>query len=310
MLDLLKKAFNNFVEGIKKSAEKPSDKVNIVKKAIAKIAKIKLSEREIDAILDDLEWSLLEADVAVDLAAEIREKLTALLSEKEFTDIDREVKEIIRSLLLSYFVKPFEINPTKKPYVIAFFGTNGSGKTTTIAKIAYLLKKRGYSVVISASDTFRAGAIEQLETHAKRLNVPIVKGQYGSDPTAVAYDAVNYAKSRNIDVVLIDTAGRQEVNLNLMRQLEKLVRVIKPDLKIYVVESTVGNAGYNQLKRYSELIGIDAVIITKFDLDAKGGIALSVGRIANAPIIYVGVGQEYEDLKPFNPEEFVNAVVG
>jgi len=192
--------------------------------------------------------------------------------------------------------------PSKKPYVICFLGINGSGKTTTLAKVGYLLKKNGLSSVFAASDTFRAAAIQQLENHAKRLGIKIIKHDYGADSAAVGYDAIEHAKSKNIDVVLIDSAGRLHSNKNLMDELKKLIRVTKPDLKVFVGEMITGNDCIEQAQKFEELVGIDAVILTKSDVDEKGGTAISIGYVLKKPIIMLGNGQGYDDLVKFDKD--------
>jgi len=197
-----------------------------------------------------------------------------------------------------------------EPYVIVFVGINGTGKTTTIAKIAQLLTGKGYSVVLACSDTYRAGSIEQLEEHAKRLGVRMIKHQYGADPAAVAYDTISHAKANGINVVLIDTAGRIQTDKNLMNELAKIKRVINPDLTILVVDALTGNDAVMQAEEFHKSVGIDAAILTKIDADTKGGSALSVTHITGKPIIYVGTGQKYRDLEEFKPEKFTKMILG
>ena len=193
----------------------------------------------------------------------------------------------------------------KDPFVILFCGINGTGKTTTIAKIATFLKENDLSCVLAAGDTFRAASIEQLETHAKKLKVPIVKSNYGSDPASVAHDAISYAKKNKIQAVLIDTAGRLHSNTNLMDEMKKIVRVAKPDLKIFVGESLTGNDIIEQVKSFNWSIGIDGIILTKADIDERGGTALSVGFVTKKPILYLGTGQEYDKIEVFDKKKFI-----
>jgi fused signal recognition particle receptor len=195
-----------------------------------------------------------------------------------------------------------------KPYIISFIGVNGSGKTTSMAKLAYLLQKNNLSVVFAASDTFRAAAIQQLQEHADKLGVKMIRHDYESDPAAVAFDAIQHAKSKGIDVVLIDTAGRLHVNDNLMNELKKLIRVNKPDLKIFVGESITGNDCVEQAKLFNEVVGIDAIILAKADVDEKGGAAVSVSYVTKKPIIYLGTGQKYDDLQEFKPEIIIKNI--
>ena len=189
-----------------------------------------------------------------------------------------------------------------------FVGPNGHGKTTSIAKLSYLLKQNNLSVVFAAADTFRAASIEQLEKWGEKTNSKVIKQQYGSDPAAVCFDAIKHAKAKGIDVVLIDTAGRSELNTNLMEQLRKIVRVANPDLKIYVGEALAGNAAVEEAKKFNEIIDIDGVIMSKTDCDVKGGSILSISYETKKPILFMGVGQELNDLKPFNKQWFLDKI--
>jgi fused signal recognition particle receptor len=198
---------------------------------------------------------------------------------------------------------------TNEPYVIVFVGINGTGKTTSIAKVAKLLMKKGYSVILACSDTYRAGSIEQLEEHAKRLGVRMIKHKYGADPAAVAYDAIAHAKAHGVSVVLIDTAGRIQTNKNLMNELGKIKRVINPDLTVLTVDALTGNDAVMQAKEFHKSVGIDGTILTKVDADVKGGAALSVTYVTEKPIVFIGTGQEYEDLEEFSPERFTQMIL-
>ena len=202
-----------------------------------------------------------------------------------------------------------EKQKTKEPCVIVFVGINGTGKTTTIAKIAKLLIKQEYSVVLACSDTYRAGAIEQMEEHARRLGVRTIKHQYGSDAAAVAFDAVHHAKTRGINAVLIDTAGRIQTDINLMREMEKIVRVITPDLVLFIGDALTGNDAIMQAEEFNKFVDINASILTKVDADAKGGAAISIAYVTKKPIIFLGTGQKYEDLEPFKPDSFINQIL-
>jgi len=198
----------------------------------------------------------------------------------------------------------------EKPYRILFLGPNGAGKTTSIAKLTFFLQNQGFKVLWAAGDTFRAASIEQLEKHAERLKVRVVKHQYGADPAAVAFDAVKSAKSKGIDVVLIDSAGRQETNRNLMGELEKIARVAQPDLKIYVGEAFTGQSLLQQAKEYNKTVGIDGFILSKIDCDSKGGTTISLLYKIGNPILFVGTGQEYKDLEKFEPEFVLKRIIG
>ncbi len=268
-----------------------------------------------------MEIELLEADVALEVVeALLNEIKNELVGKKISPDDDVEeivldaIKNAIRNILSQEKIDLEEVirknKEIGKPTVIVFVGINGTGKTTTIAKLAYKLKNKGYRVVLAAGDTFRAGAIEQLEEHAKRVGVRVIKHKPGSDSAAVIYDAIEHAKAKNIDVVLADTAGRQATNINLMEEIKKVVRVTKPDLVIFVGDALTGNDAVYQAKEFDEAVGIDGVILTKVDADAKGGAALSIGYAIGKPILYLGVGQRYEDLIEFSPEILINRIFG
>ena len=191
-----------------------------------------------------------------------------------------------------------------------FVGINGTGKTTTLAKIAHMLQKNKFSVVVAAADTYRAGAIEQLREHTNRLNLKLIAQNYGSDPAAVARDSVLYAKSHKIDCVLIDTAGRMQTSKNLMDQISKITKVVNPDLKIFVGDALAGNDTVNQAREFYEYVKFDGAILTKSDADARGGSAISIVKVTSAPVLYLGVGQEYDDLKPFDKDSFLETIFG
>ncbi len=280
-----------------------------------------LKEKDIDEILFDLEISLLESDVATEVIDSIKSDLKEKLIG---TSVDKnEIEKFIRDSLIEIISKLFDDagkidilsnidskKATKQPYIILFVGINGTGKTTTLAKLAYMLKNAKYSIVVAAADTFRAGAIEQLKEHMNKLNLKLVAQNYGSDPAAVARDAVLYAKSHDTDCVLIDTAGRMQTSTNLMDQIEKITKVVNPDMKIFVGDSLAGNDTVNQAREFFEHVKFNGSILTKSDADARGGAALSIVKITSTPILFMGVGQEYPDLKPFDKESFLNAVFG
>jgi fused signal recognition particle receptor len=202
-----------------------------------------------------------------------------------------------------------EINSKKEnkggPFVVVFLGINGTGKTTTVAKVANLLHKNGLSVVLAASDTHRAGAIEQLGEHARRLSLKMIHQRYGADPSAVARDAVEYGKKHRVDAILIDTAGRMQTAKNLMDEISKIVQVVKPDLRIFIGDSLAGNDAINQSKEFFAYTKFDGAILTKTDADAKGGAIISISYLTSKPIIYLGVGQNYDDIIPFDVDTFV-----
>ena len=275
-----------------------------------------LKEKDIDDILFQLEISLLESDVSIEVIDSIKSDLKQKLigSKVNKNEIENFVKNSLIQNISSLFEASGSINIMQKiqakknsiePYVILFVGINGTGKTTTLAKIAYLLQKSKFSVVIAAADTFRAGAIEQLKEHSNRLNLKFIAQNYGSDPAAVARDAVLYAKSHKIDCVLIDTAGRMHTARNLLKEIEKIARVCKPNLKLFVGESITGNDAVEQVKSFNWSIGIDGIVLTKADIDEKGGTSLSVSYVTKKPILYLGTGQDYDAIEVFDKEKFI-----
>jgi len=275
-----------------------------------------LSENEINELLGKLEIDMLESDVAYEVAQNILTDLRQQLANekvKRATDTSdiiigkfkQSIEDVFaKAVTIDVFSKIAEKNSTGQPYVITFLGINGTGKTTTIAKFANMLKKKGLSVVIAAGDTHRAGAIEQVSEHADRLGIKVVSQRYGSDPAAVARDAVIYAKTHHINIVMVDTAGRIQTSKNLMDEMTKIVRVVKPDLKIFVGDALAGNDAISQAKEFLSATDFDGVILTKIDADARGGAALSIASVTGRPILYLGVGQEYDDLIPFEPSFF------
>ncbi len=283
-------------------------------KIFSKIGVTKITQEQVDEIFLDLEMILLENNVALEVVDEIKKGLSKDLvgTEIKKEDIEKKITESLKSTILSVLQNPEdlikEIKNSEGVYTIIFFGINGSGKTTSIAKLAHKLKKQGISVTLAAADTFRAAAVEQLEIHAKNLGVPIIKGQYNSDPTSVAFDAKVYSEKNKIKCLLIDTAGRMYTKENLMKQMEKIIRVIKPNKKIFVGESTTGNDMIEQIKTFNEAIGIDGIILSKTDVDERGGTALSVSYVTKKPIYFLGTGQEYSDLEEFSKEHFIKSI--
>ncbi len=278
----------------------------------------KLKARVLDDVLSELEIILMESDVALpvvdEITAALKNELEGIkLRRKEDVGnfIEEALKNAIRNVLATNTVNFDEYLKTHdKPIVIMFVGVNGTGKTTTIAKMVQYLRDRGLSSVIAASDTFRAGAIEQLEVHASRLGVKLIKHQAGGDPAAVAYDAVEHARARRRDVVLIDTAGRMQTNKNLMDEMKKIRRVAKPHMIIFVGDSLAGNDAVEQASRFNEAVDIDCAVLSKIDSDARGGAALSIAHAVGKPILFVGTGQEYTDLTPFSADWMVTRLFG
>jgi len=287
-----------------------------------RVAKTELKGKDLDNVLDEFQLSLIENDVAVSAADFISNELKQKLKDVQFarfTDPRTRVKVILQEVLLSLLQRAgqldiFALIDKKKsigePAVLVFIGINGTGKTTSIAKLAYVLQKKGRTVILAASDTYRSGSIEQLEEHARRIGVRVIKHQYGADPAAVAFDAVNYAKAHRINVVLIDTAGRMQNNKNLLEEMRKIVRVTNPDLTMLVVDALTGNDAVEQGKVFSEAVKIDGIILAKLDADVKGGSAISLSYIMGKPVALVGTGQKYEDLEPFQAEAIVKNLIG
>jgi len=276
-----------------------------------------IDESKLDDLLWDLEIGLLESDVAYsvidsikkDIKEEIKNTPFARMRSGDF--VETVLKNAISHVLTSSDFDFDEfINKSKKPIVIMFIGVNGTGKTLSIAKIAKLLQKQGKTCVMAAGDTFRAGAIDQLTIHANNLGVKIVKHGPGSDPAAVAYDAIEHAKAKHKDVVLLDTAGRMQTNSNLMDEMAKIKRIAKPDLILFVGDALSGNDAVEQAKRFNEVVGIDGVILTKVDTDAKGGSSLSIAYTIGKPLLFIGVGQEYDDQIPFDAKWMVENIFG
>lgn len=279
-----------------------------------------ISEKDIDDVMFELELSLLEGDVAMEVAEKIinsvKEDLVGrkIKRRNDVAEFTREaLKKAISDILdvegkdIKELVKNRE---NGEPVKLMFVGINGTGKTTTIAKIATYFMKENYNSVIAASDTFRAGAIEQITHHADKIGVKIIKHQRGADPAAVAYDAVEHAKAKDKDLVLIDTAGRMQTNVNLMDEMKKIKRVVNPDMIIYVGDALTGNDAVEQAHKFDEAVGVDGIILTKADADARGGAALSIGYIIHKPILFLGVGQAYEDIMEFKPEWMVDQIFG
>jgi len=292
-----------------------------LKGLVNKVTTTELKAENLHPVLSEFKISLVENDVAFPVAEQICDKMEKRLDGvqvKRLEDRKKIVEKNLREVLLEIMLTNNKTDllaaiedkrKKNEPFVIVFVGINGTGKTTTIAKIARFLNKKGYSVVLACSDTYRAGSIEQLEEHAKRLGIRMIKHKYGADPAAVAYDTINHAKAHGIDVALIDTAGRMQTNRNLMNELAKIKRIVNPDLTILTVDSLTGNDAVMQAEEFHKSVGVDATILTKVDADIKGGSALSVTYVTQKPILFIGTGQTYEDLEEFNPEKFVQMIM-
>jgi fused signal recognition particle receptor len=292
-----------------------------LKGLVNKVTTTELKSENLRPILSEFKISLAENDVALPVAERICDEMEKRLDGvqvKRLEDrkgiVEKNLREVLLEIMLTNnridLLKAVEEKRKKsEPFVIAFVGINGTGKTTTVAKVARFLNKKGFSVVLGCSDTYRAGSIEQLEEHSKRLGIRMVKHKYGADPAAVAYDTIEHAKAHAINVVLIDTAGRMQTNQNLMNELAKVKRVVNPDLTILTVDSLTGNDAVMQAEEFHKSVGVDATILTKVDADIKGGSALSVTYVTKKPILFIGVGQRYDDLEEFVPEKFVQMIL-
>jgi fused signal recognition particle receptor len=305
MFGSIRKSFTKFVEGIS-----------------SKLGTREIKAEDLEEPLNSLLLELAESDVAYSTAEQIVSNLKSHLLGKRIRkeeDVSSAMMESLKELIMNFVKEPnFDMidsalnkcKERKEPYVVVFMGVNGVGKTTSIAKVAYMAKKRGLTPLIVAGDTFRAGSQEQLEVHANRIGVPIIKAKYGSDSASVVFDAINYAKKRNICLVLVDTAGRMHIDKDLVEELKKVIRVASPDLKLLVIDSLTGNDAVEQAKKYDEEIGVDGYILTKADADTKGGSALSVVFETGKPIMFVGVGQNYEDIIPFSKNWLISLLLG
>ncbi|MBI2628855.1 signal recognition particle-docking protein FtsY [Candidatus Pacearchaeota archaeon] len=294
--------------------EEPEEKQGFFSRLIklpTKLNTVRLDQETFNEFFEKLEAILLENNVALSVVDKIREDMEKRLVNIEIKKdrLEQEIKNTLKESILEILIPPFDlIEIVKKKegaFVIVFFGINGSGKTTTIAKLASLLQKNKISCVFAAADTFRAASIEQLEKHGNNLNIKVIKQNYGADPAAVAFDAIQYANAHSIKAVLIDTAGRMHTKSDLLKEMEKIIRVAKPDLKVFVAESITGNDAVEQAKNFNDSAGIDGVILTKADVDEKGGTAISIGHVTNKPILFLGTGQNYNDLQKFDPNEVI-----
>ena len=301
-------------EKLDKGLEKTKESV------FSKLTRIVAGKSKVDAeVLDDLEEVLITSDVGVQTTVKIIERIESRVAKDKFlgtSELNSILREEISELLSenhSEELQDFSI-PNKRPYVIMVVGVNGVGKTTTIGKLAYQLKKKGFSVVLGAADTFRAAAIEQLEIWSERVDVPIVKQKMGSDPASVAFDTLQSASIQGADVVIIDTAGRLHNKVNLMNELGKVKKVMQkivPDAPheiLLVLDASTGQNAIEQAKQFSLATDVNALALTKLDGTAKGGVAIGVSDQFKIPIKYIGVGEGIEDLQPFNKGEFVDSL--
>jgi len=283
----------------------------VLSRFVSKASRILHSREKLEELLEELKLELLASDVAYEVAEEVKAKVLEMVSEVRS---EEDLIKSLRSVIESYFksVEYFDLLSEArmyKPYKIVFLGINGVGKTTTIAKIALMFKENGFKPIMVAADTFRAGAQEQLRIHGSKIGVPVFSGKYGADPASIAYDAINYAVNRGFNVILIDTAGRMHVDVDLVEELKKIVRVVKPHRKILIVDALTGNDAVEQARVFNESVGVDAVIVTKVDAYEKGGVPLSVVYAIRKPILMLGTGQGYKDLKYFDVNEFLDTIL-
>ncbi len=281
-----------------------------------------LSEKDLDEVVFNFQLSLIESDVAQSVAEALTNEVQKSL---EGTKVDRSAdpSEVVGQRLSAILEEAFSkagtvdlaANVREKakragdPYVILFLGINGTGKTTTVAKVASFMQRNGISVVCAAGDTHRPGAIEQLTEHAGRLSLKVVSQRYGADPAAVGRDGVLYAKAHHADCLLIDTAGRMQTNQNLMEEMAKIVRVVNPDFRIFVADALTGNDAVSQAELFNQHVGFDGAVLTKADADVRGGAALSIVYTTGKPVIFLGVGQNYDDLVPFDTRQFLDSLL-
>jgi len=311
--DKLEKSIEKTIDKSKKELDQSLEETietPIEEKGFFSKFKKRLTDEKFEELFEELEMILLQNNVAYEAVQSIKLSLgTKLIGQppKE-VDLAKELKESTESILINpqNFLETIkESLEIKKPFVILFAGINGSGKTTTIAKVANYLQKNKLSVCLAAADTFRAAAIQQLEEHANKLKVPIIKKDYDSDPASVGFEAIAHAKKNKIDVVLIDTAGRMQNRDSLMKEIEKISRVTKPNMTIFLGESITGNDATEQAKAFNDAINITGIILSKADVDEKGGTAISVSHITKKPILFLGTGQEYNDLEPFEKKKLI-----
>ncbi len=306
-----KKILGGAIEENEKEAPVDHEKIGLMQKIKAAVIEQEfiIDEKSLKEPVWELEMALLESDVALPVAEKIVYSVKNELvgsRRKIGSDTGKIVENALRHAISKVIsVESFNfdafIKSSAKPVTIVFVGVNGTGKTTTIAKMAERFKEQGYSVVIAAADTFRAGAIEQIERHAESLGIKLIKHQEGADPAAIVYDAIQFAKAKHKDVVLADTAGRMHTNINLMDQLKKVCRVNNPNLIIFVDEAIAGNDAVERARLFNDAVPFNGTILTKQDADAKGGAAISIAYTTGKPILFLGVGQSYKDLVRFDP---------
>lgn len=313
--------FDRFTKGKKETLDKGLEKTK--ENFFSKITRAVAGKSKVDDdVLDNLEEILVTSDVGVDTTLKIIERIEARVARDKYVGTD-ELTAMLReeiALLLtennSDDLSEFALPEGKKPYVIMVVGVNGVGKTTTIGKLAYQFKQKGYSVYLGAADTFRAAAVEQLDIWGKRVGVPVIKQKMGSDPASVAFDAVSSAKAHDADVVIIDTAGRLHNKINLMNELTKIKNVMgkivpgAPDEVLLVLDGSTGQNAFEQAKQFTAATEVTALAITKLDGTAKGGVVIGISDQFRIPVKYIGLGEGMEDLQVFRRREFVDSLFG
>ena len=300
------------------TAQSESEPGRLKRAAAFATGKIVIEEEDLEEPLWQLEMALLESDVEMQVAEEILETIRTKMLGETRAQVDTTaalVEEALSDALyevISVGQYDFDsrVESADSPVTIVFTGVNGVGKTTSIAKLVQYLESRGLSVVMANGDTYRAGANEQIREHAETLETKLIAHEQGGDPAAVLYDAVEYAEANDIDVVLGDTAGRLHTSNDLMAQLEKIDRVVDPDMTLFVDEAVAGQDAVERAKQFNEAAEIDGAILTKADADSNGGAAISIAYVTGKPILFLGVGQKYDDIERFNPESMVDQLLG
>ncbi|MEM1628306.1 MAG: signal recognition particle-docking protein FtsY [Desulfurococcaceae archaeon] len=285
----------------------------VFKKFIENASALLTSKGKLVELAEELKLELVSHDLAYDVAEEIISEIIHEIRSDNIRNKEQLVKKM-REMIIKYFNEAgtldlLDMAKSRKILKIVFLGVNGVGKTTTIAKVGVFLKDHGLRPLMIAADTFRAGAQEQLKKHSEKSGIPVFLGKYGADPASVAYDGIAYGLNRGFNVFLIDTAGRMHTDIDLINELRKIVRVVKPDLKVLIVDALTGNDAIEQARFFHDAVGVDAVIITKVDAYEEGGVPLSIAYVLRKPIIFIGVGQDYKDLKIFNPFEYVEKII-
>lgn len=285
---------------------------------VDKVTKREISDREIFTLLEQFKLELAANDIAWELSEQVAAKMRDALAGRKTDRFGGDVRQLLVDSFRSYLMEVLPLQDVELfgqglsesgPFVLMFVGSNGSGKSTTLAKFAQRYKRASARPLIVCADTFRAGATEQLGYHASKLGLRYLHGKHGDDPAAVAYDAVDEAIRGSYDVVLIDTAGRLQTDVNLMNELSKLKRVVQPSHVLLVVDALMGNDSWEQAKWFGDAIGFDSAVVTKFDADHKGGVPISVSFVSKRPISYVGTGQGYDDLKKFSMREYLDDLI-